>query len=327
VGSAYHIDNNHFCHHLIPHLSDSLKHLYKANNGTAPGATQGALDTITDLDDWLERIHLLEQDLQATHRASWVAKATKVGNTPHPIATTTPSTGPVPASSPAPPSILLSPLTEDEKNLLRLHLGCFKCWIFYAGHLGQNCNNPCPTPEDCRHVTAAHATKAKVAYEKKNNTTTVMAVFTGGATFNDSESEEAGEEWVDANKAEEYMNSPFDLPTHLLWTCCLDTPATCAPTPVNALIDHSSSPVLISRNLAEILCLEPHLLFKPLLVSSAFTKKRRSPETLELTHYCKLSIQSPDTLWHSHTVNAIICPELYTDLILGLDFLAKNKIH
>ena len=146
-----------------------------------------------------------------------------------------------------------------------------------------------------------------------------MAVFSGGAMFDDSESGEAGEEWVDANEAEEYMNSPFDLPAHLLWTCCLDAPATCAPTPVNTLIDHGSSPVLISRNLAEIL-------FKPLLVSGAFTKKRRSPETLELTHYCKLSIQSPDALWHSHTVNAIICPELYTDLILGLDFLTKNKI-
>ena len=62
------------------------------------------LDAITDLDDWLEWIHLLEQDLQATCRASWVAKVTKVGNTPHPITTTTPSMGPVPTSSPAPPA-------------------------------------------------------------------------------------------------------------------------------------------------------------------------------------------------------------------------------
>ncbi|KAF8223694.1 hypothetical protein L208DRAFT_1516133, partial [Tricholoma matsutake] len=100
----------------------------------------------------------------------------------------------------------------------------------------------------------------------------------------------------------------------------------CAPTPVNALIDHGSSPVLISRNLAEILCLEPHPLFKPLLVSSAFMKKTKSPKALELTHYCKLLIHSPDALWHARTINTIICPKLYTDLILGLDFLAKNKI-
>lgn len=54
--------------------------------------------------------------------------------------------------------------------------------------------------------------------------------------------------------------------------------------------------------------------------------KKKSPETLELTHYCRLSIQSPDAMWHSHAINAIICPELHTNLILGLDFLTKNKI-
>ena len=326
AGSAYHIDNNHFRCHLIPRLSNGLKRLYKANNGMAPGATQGTLDAITDLDDWLERIQLLEQDLQATRGAAWVAKATKAGNTPHLVPTATPSASLMPTSSTAPTTVPLSPLTDDEKNLLRLHLGCFKCRIFYAGHLGRNCNNPRPTPEDCRRVTAAYAAKANGAYEKKNNSTTIAAVFTGGATFNDSESEGEGEEWVDANEAEEYVTSPFDLPAHLIWTCCLDTPATCAPTPVNALIDHGSSPVLISRDLAEILCLTPRPLFKPLSVSGAFAKKRKSPEALELTHYCKISIQSPDALWHSRTIDAIICPELYTDLILGLDFLSKNKI-
>ena len=171
----------------------------------------------------------------------------------------------------------------------------------------------------------AHTAKAKAAYEKKDNTTMVATVFAGSAMFNDSKSED-GEEWVEANEAEEYMNSHFDLPTHLLWTCCLDTPATYMSTPVNALIDHSLSPVLISRELTEILCLEPCPLFKPLLVFGAFTKKRRSPKALELTHYCKLLIQSPDALWHSCTFNTIICPELYMNLILGLDFLAKNKI-
>lgn len=53
TGSAYHIDNAHFCHHLIPCLSDGLKRMYKANNGTVPGTTQGMLDAITDLDEWL----------------------------------------------------------------------------------------------------------------------------------------------------------------------------------------------------------------------------------------------------------------------------------
>lgn len=47
---------------------------------------------------------------------------------------------------------------------------------------------------------------------------------------------------------------------------------------------------------------------------------------LVLTQYCRLSIQSPDAIWHSHVINAVICPQLHMDLILGLKFLIKNKI-
>ena len=122
------------------------------------------------------------------------------------------------------------------------------------------------------------------------------------------------------------MCSPFALPQHLNWTCCIDAPATCAPTPVEALIDHSSSPVLISSELAEILCLTARPLFKSLSVSGAFTKNNNSATPLILMHYCRLSIQSLAALWHSRVMNTIICPELHMDLILGLDFLVKNKI-
>ena len=45
-------------------MSDGLKRLYKVNNGVAPGATEGTLDAITDFNDWLECIQLLELDLQ-----------------------------------------------------------------------------------------------------------------------------------------------------------------------------------------------------------------------------------------------------------------------
>jgi len=44
-----------------------MKHLYKANNSTAPGATQGTLNAIMDFEEWMEHLQLLEQDLQASH--------------------------------------------------------------------------------------------------------------------------------------------------------------------------------------------------------------------------------------------------------------------
>ena len=73
-----------------------------------------------------------------------------------------------------------------------------------------------------------YAAKAKAAYNKKTTSTMIAAVLEGGVSFGDSRSEGEGEESVDANEAEEYVTKHFDLPTHLHWTCCLDTPAMCA---------------------------------------------------------------------------------------------------
>jgi hypothetical protein len=157
--------------------------------------------------------------------------------------------------------------------------------------------------------------------------TTVAAIFEGGAVFEEDVNNEDSDEFVDANEADEYMPPSLSLPPHLVWTCCIDTPATCAPTPMKALIDHGSPAVLISSTLAEILCLTPRPLFKTLLVSGAFNKENTlSSGPLVLTHYCRLLIQSPDAAWKSRAINAVICPNLHTDLILGLDFLVKNKI-
>ena len=109
--------------------------------------------------------------------------------------------------------------------------------------------------------------------------------------------------------------------------CCVDTLATCAPTPVEALIDHGSPAVLISSHIAEILCLTPQPLFKSLSFSGTFDKEESLKlDPLVLTHYCRLHVQSPDTIWKSCALNAVICLNLHTDIILGLDFLVKNKI-
>ena len=73
ANSPYHIPDDHFHLHLLPHLSDGMKLFYKANNGTAPGMTKGMLDAITDFDDWLECLELLELDLQAQCGMNWIA--------------------------------------------------------------------------------------------------------------------------------------------------------------------------------------------------------------------------------------------------------------
>ncbi|KAF8219177.1 hypothetical protein L208DRAFT_1342593, partial [Tricholoma matsutake] len=288
-----------------------------------PSATKGTLDAITDFEEWMERLQLLEQDLQA-RRAGWVSSTAKASNVLRD------SSAPNIESSTSTPAITyttpLKPLTDDEKTLLRQHMGCYKCRVFYAGHLGCNCTNPRPTLEDCKKVTAMKAAYDKIQAASQTTSTTVAAIFEADAVFEDSESNGDSDDFMDVNKVDEYVTSPFTLPQHLHWMCCIDAPAICAPTPVEALIDHGSSPVLISSHLAKILCLTAKPLFKPLSVSGAFTKSNNTLTPLVLTQYCRLSIQSPDALWHSCVINAIICPELHNDLILGLDFLVKNKI-
>ncbi|KAF8237158.1 hypothetical protein L208DRAFT_1519101, partial [Tricholoma matsutake] len=222
----------------------------------------------------------------------------------------------------------LPPLTDAEKDLLRLHQGCFKCHTFYAEHFSRNCTNPCPTAEDCKKVMAAYAGKAKLAYEKKKHgMTTIAAVFEGASVVEEDISDEGSDQYMDANEAEEYMPHTLSLPPHLIWTCSIDAPATCTPTLINTLIDHGSPPVLISSDLTDILCLTPRPLFKPLSVSGAFNKDQTFISApLILTHYCRLYVQLMDTIWKSCTLNTVICLNLHSDLILGLNFLVKNKI-
>jgi len=220
------------------------------------------------------------------------------------------------------------PLTDAEKELLKLHQGCFKCCIFYAEHISHNCTNLHPTPDNCKKVTPTCAAKAKVTYEKKEQgTMTMTTVFEAAAIFEEDISNDELDKFIDANEADEYMPPSLSFPPHLLWTCCVDAPATCAPTPMEALIDHGSATVLISSHIAEILCLMPRLLFKSLSVSGTFDKEKSlKSKQLVLTHYCRLHIQSPDAIWKSRTLNAVICLNLHTNIILGLDFLVKNKI-
>lgn len=75
------------------------------------------------------------------------------------------------------------------------------------------------------------------------------------------------------------------------------------------------------------MCLPRCKLFKLFSVSGAFVeRKRESTAITVLDEYCKVHLQSEDAAWKSWVVNAIVWPNLHTNLILGLDFLARNKI-
>jgi hypothetical protein len=107
--------------------------------------------------------------------------------------------------------------------------------------------------EICSRVTPVYAAKAKAMHEKKNSkpAAVVTAVFEEDSVSDDSF------ESAHTEEVNEYVHPDLSFPAHLKWTCAVDAPATCTPTPVSALIDHGCPPVLISSDLVEILCLEP----------------------------------------------------------------------
>lgn len=166
--------------------------------------------------------------------------------------------------------------------------------------------------------------KAKVVFNHNSAVTAtathIMAVF---GDSNDKDYFEAD----DAMEGDKYISNTLNLPHHLKWTCCINAPLTCAPTPVEALIDHGCPPVLISSKLVDVLSLVPKKLFKPMSVMGAFMKgERKLDSKLLLLHYCRLHIQLPNSVWKARMVNVVICPRLHTDLILRLDFLVRNHI-
>lgn len=57
AGLPYHIEEDKLQAHFVPCLCPALKILYDVNN------THGDLDKIMDFDAWIERVHLLDVEL------------------------------------------------------------------------------------------------------------------------------------------------------------------------------------------------------------------------------------------------------------------------
>jgi hypothetical protein len=99
----------------------------------------------------------------------------------------------------------------------------------------------------------------------------------------------------------------------------------CSSSPIETLIDHGCPPVLISKDFTMTQGYPLKKLKKAYKVSMVIGRGNQGLDQ-ELDHYCRLSFISPDYLWRSCTIDAIICPGLQMNIALGLHFLAKNKI-
>ncbi|KAG2019799.1 hypothetical protein CC2G_005202 [Coprinopsis cinerea AmutBmut pab1-1] len=117
-------------------------------------------------------------------------------------------------------------LTEDEKDILGRHGGCFKCRQFYAGHRWATCPNGYPSLKDYKKITPQMAADAK---KKRDNATNNTSASNGKAVaavlpsddfeYEDSSSEESGGQDVTNSPISSlvslyalYLSEPSGLP-------------------------------------------------------------------------------------------------------------------
>lgn len=179
--SSYFIEEDKLCTHFVPRLSPALKASYGTSN------THLDLDKITDLNEWVKRIHLLDVELknkqaewlkiviegcQTTAKARGILCNSTAVNSGMPSYTTTPAPSTTALAGTSTPR-----LTQAKHNLLKAHHGCFRCCIFYTEHVTPDCllgPKECPSPEACKNVTLTNALKAKAAFKKRQGTGAMM---------------------------------------------------------------------------------------------------------------------------------------------------------
>ncbi|KAK0460237.1 uncharacterized protein EV420DRAFT_1478754 [Desarmillaria tabescens] len=151
IGMPSYLDDEDMRLHLEERMSEDLAEEYlKANR-------QGWLDSITDLDKWVD---------ENTGTSSMMT------NTTMEVATSSTNQAPSTASSSAtkgqgctqPPKLM-----EGEKDLLAKHLGCFLCCTFYTDHIASDCKAGAPDVQTYRTLTEADAIEVRKAYEERKS--------------------------------------------------------------------------------------------------------------------------------------------------------------
>ncbi|GLB45013.1 putative retrotransposable element tf2 155 kda protein type 1-like [Lyophyllum shimeji] len=324
-----HLDADRLRPHIRLHIDPELDAEYRLVNGESPGK----LDSIADIEDWISSVSRIDQGLKAKalrDRKAYIAQLAALGSEAKklgrdyraPNSSNAPSANAANASASSTSQSNSQPFTRkfanklsfEERELLKKNDGCTGCRKPFVGskHVCEYDNKPLPfglVPI----ITQEYIDKCRAS----TKTTQVAAVF--------GEVEEESSDDEEYNHVDEYV-----LPAHLTWNCLLSAPSI-APTPVTALIDHGAPPAMISSELASRLSLPTRPLRKPLRVSGAFSKSqtdaplRSSPEIV-LSSFVVASVVSPCAQWHSKSQVLIVCPNLRSDIILGLDFLARNDI-
>ncbi|KAG6864320.1 hypothetical protein C0993_009007 [Termitomyces sp. T159_Od127] len=320
----FYIPTDRIHNHLLLHCLDDLRMEYSIGN------KDGCYNSIKDFSKWLKWVGDLDLALAACKTqmskqlAASIAALTKahlknMANTSKGQAGKGAGvTGDLVMGSTT--RVYVYPLTAEERKILDEHRGCYQCRKVYIDHRSRDC------PDKGKLLTLADYDKRKLTpafaeavrrermgggdTDKGKKGVVVNAVFEGGSDGDSSS--DAGSEYV--------------FPHHITYSCMVSAPFREPVLVKKALIDTGSPPALISQTLVTRLGLPVLRMARPLVVSGAFTANGSKDETVMLLTYTKLVVISPCSQWESRSQIFIICPDLHSEMILGLAFLRRNKL-
>ncbi len=340
----------HIESHISNDLADYLASLTKNEHDRT--------EALEDLEEWLHKIIDLDEKMASSqkHHLALVKDAVKQQRTLYssyrslpsrPAASSSNAIAPVPSipshvlASGAPkvttllrskvdipPGYRFPPkLTEQERELIRIHKGCRVCCQLFADH-SLPCNRLPPDATIYHTITPDFITEAK-------RTAPIAAVH------DDPDSPAPSEENIGFFPVAAVIPSdavPFTLGNgsvssdevgplsvkHFLWSAkawALDG----IFLSLNCLIDTGAHLNCIRSDLVRKLNLKSKTLAKPLLVTLAFDGSSAKRPHL-FSFYVEFSLLSKNSDWESRTCKALVVNNLCTDFILGLPFLCHNKL-
>ncbi|KAL1658075.1 hypothetical protein GGF50DRAFT_67989, partial [Schizophyllum commune] len=304
-GSTHHIDDRRLREAVQSNCARSIRPSVKARELT--------LDAIPLWDQWFTTMETVEREARAqvealrAEVALQMAASTRrtydtafAGNkaAPRPSVPRTGTNTSAGSAARYPPK-----LTQEEKDVLFEHKGCFNCRKINTGHISKDCPDDPPSPIGYEKRTEAWA-RANGARPKQ----TVAAVGEGGGVLADA--------------------SPLAYP-HLMWQPLVLDDESGFPAQMNALIDHGCHHgchlVLVSDDASSRLHLPCHRLASPITVTVAIDSAGKKKE-FSLVEFVYVKLYDKKRRWSSKAMRALVSPGLCTDMICGLPFLVQNNL-
>ncbi|KAH9852419.1 hypothetical protein C2E23DRAFT_730601, partial [Lenzites betulinus] len=220
----------------------------------------------------------------------------------------------------------LTALTQDDHKVLQENDSCFKCRNINVSHLSKVC--PSGFAKPLNYKTPAEQLKAT-----KTSTSAARSAKVAAVIIEDDEDTEnfpavaavrafsplaatSGVLSDGDSSGNDVRLSSLSSP-HVTWPVAISCPT--LDCTVDALVDTGSPLVLVREDAVTRLQLCRRTLPSPVPLGNAF-----DGVSVPVREWCKLRVSTPDGLWTSVSVRALIVSRLCAPVILGTPFLDKN---